>query len=78
MSFFEKLKRGLSKTKNAVVGQINELFKSFVRIDEDMLDELEELLFTSDTGASTTEYVLDELRARIKEKRLSDPQDAKA
>ncbi len=78
MSFFEKLKAGLSKTKAAVMGQINDLFKAFVRIDEDMLDELEELLICSDIGAQTTEYILDELRERIKEKRLSDPEDAKA
>ncbi len=78
MSFFEKLKAGLSKTKAAVMGQINDLFKSFVKIDEDMLEELEELLICSDIGAQTTEYILDELRERIKEKRLSDPADAKA
>ncbi len=78
MSFFEKLKAGLSKTKAAVMGQINDLFKSFVRIDEDMLEELEELLIVSDIGAGTTEYILDELRERIKEKRLSEPEDAKA
>ncbi len=77
MSFFEKLKAGLAKTKAAVMGQINDLFKSFVRIDEDMLEELEELLICSDIGAQTTEYILDELRERIKEKRLTDPEDAK-
>ncbi len=78
MSFFEKLKAGLAKTKAAVMGQINDLFKSFVKIDEDMLDELEELLICSDIGAATTEYILDELRDRIKEKHLTDPADAKA
>ncbi len=77
MSFFDKLKAGLSKTKAAVMGQVNELFKSFVRIDEDMLEELEELLICADIGASTTEYILDELKERIREKRLTDPQDAK-
>ncbi len=77
MSFFEKLKAGLAKTKAAVMGQINDLFKAFVRIDEDMLEELEELLICSDIGAQTTEYILDELRERIKEKRLTDPEDAK-
>ena len=78
MSFFEKLKAGLSKTKAAVMGQIDELFGAFVKIDEDMLEELEELLICSDMGAGTTEYILDTLRDRIKEKRLSDPADAKA
>ena len=60
------------------MGQINDLFKSFVKIDEDMLEELEELLICSDIGAGTTMYILDELRERIREKRLSDPEDAKA
>ena len=78
MTFFEKLKAGLAKTKAAVMGQINDLFKSFVKIDEDMLEELEELLICSDIGAGTTMYILDELRERIREKRLSDPEDAKA
>ena len=77
MTFFEKLKAGLSKTKAAVMGQINELFKSFVKIDEDMLEELEELLICSDIGAQTTEFILDELRERIKEKRLTEPDEAK-
>ncbi len=77
MSFFEKLKAGLAKTKAAIMGQINDLFKSFVKIDEDMLEELEELLICSDMGALTTEFILDELRERIREKRLTDPEDAK-
>ena len=77
MTFFEKLKAGLAKTKAAVMGQINDLFKSFVKIDEDMLDELEELLICSDIGASTTMYILDELRERIREKRMSEPEDAR-
>ena len=77
MGFFDKLKAGLAKTKAAIFGQINDLFKSFVRIDEDMLDELEEVLICSDIGASTTMYILDELRERIREKRLTDPEDAK-
>ena len=44
MGFFEKLKEGLTKTKNAIFKQVDNLFKSFVKVDEDMLEELEELL----------------------------------
>ena len=77
MTFFEKLKAGLAKTKAAVMGQIDDLFKSFVKIDEDMLEELEELLICSDIGAGTTMYILDELRERIRVKRLSEPEQAK-
>ena len=78
MGFFEKLKAGLSKTKNAFVGKIDNVLKSFVRVDEDLLDELEEILFCSDMGAETTEEVIDSLRERIKDGRLKDPADVKA
>lgn len=78
MGFFEKLKAGLSKTKNAVMGKIDGLLKSFVRVDEDLLDELEEILYCSDMGAETTEEVISELRDRIKDGRLKDPEDVKA
>ena len=78
MGFFEKLKAGLSKTKNAVMGKIDGLLKSFVRVDEDLLDELEEILYCSDMGAETTEEVISELRDRIKDGRLKDPEDVKS
>lgn len=75
MGFFQKLKAGLSKTKNAFMGRIDSLLKSFVRIDEDLFNELEELLITADVGVSTTEEILDELRARVKDGRLKKPED---
>lgn len=77
MGFFEKLKAGLSKTKNAVIGKIDGVLKSFVRVDEDLLDELEEILYCSDMGAETTEEVIDALRDRIKDGRLKEPEDVK-
>lgn len=72
MGFFDKLKSGLSKTKNAVVSQIDSVLKSFVKVDEDLLDELEEILYCSDMGAETTERVIGELRNRIKDGRLKE------
>ena len=78
MGFFEKLKAGLSKTKNAVMGKIDGVLKNFVRVDEDLLDELEEILYCSDMGAETTEEVIDSLRERIKDGRLKEPEDVKA
>lgn len=77
MTFFEKLKAGLNKTKTAVSDKIDALFKSFVRVDEDLMDELEELLITADCGVESTEAILNELRDRIKEKRISDAEQAK-
>ena len=78
MGFFDKLKSGLSKTKNAVVGQIDNVLKSFVKVDEDLLDELEEILYCSDMGAETTEEVIDELRERIKDGRLKQASEVRS
>ncbi len=78
MGFYEKLKAGIGKTKNAIMGGIDRVMQSFVRIDEDMLDELEESLIMADVGVETTEAILEALRRRIKEERLTDAKDAKA
>ena len=77
MSFFQKLKQGLQKTKNAFFGRIDGIFRSFVRIDEDFFEELEELLISADVGVETTEYILDALRERIKDEREKDPENIK-
>ncbi len=73
MGFFEKLKQGLIKTKDAVVGKIDDLFKAFVRVDEDLFEELEEILITADIGVEMTEEILDTLRDRVKEERAKEP-----
>ena len=72
MGFFEKLKAGLSKTKNAVVGQLDSLFKGFGKVDEELLEELEEILITADVGVNVTESIIDELRGRIKKGKLTE------
>ena len=77
MGFFEKLKQGLQKTKNAIFGRIDALFKSFVRVDEDLFEELEELLIEADIGVDTTMELLDKLRDHVKENRIKDPQEVK-
>ncbi len=77
MSFFDKLKAGLAKTKDTVFGQVDSLFKQFVKVDEDLLEELEELLITSDVGVSSTEEIIDKLRDKIKDERISDGDEAK-
>ena len=74
MGFFEKLKQGLNKTKNALVGKIDGIFSAFSKIDEDLYDELEELLISSDVGVNTTFNILDELRNRVKEKKIKEPE----
>ena len=77
MGFLAKLREGLSKTKNALFGRIDALLKHFVQVDEDLLEELEELLITSDVGVATTEEILDRLREQIKEGRLKQPDQIK-
>lgn len=72
MGFLDKLKIGLSKTKNAIFGQIDEVLKAFVKVDEDLLDELEELLIMSDVGVSATEEIMERLRDDVKSGRLKE------
>ncbi|MBE6622151.1 MAG: signal recognition particle-docking protein FtsY [Ruminococcaceae bacterium] len=77
MGFFEKLKAGLAKTKNAVFGRLDALFRGFSSVDEELLEELEEILITSDVGVNATESILDSLRARIKQDKITEPEQVK-
>lgn len=77
MSFFEKLKKGLAKTKNLLFKPFSDLFKNLRRIDEDLMEELEEILICADVGAATTEEILDTLRTEIKERGLKDSDEVK-
>ena len=77
MSFFEKLKRGLEKTKNAIFKPFVALFKSLRRVDEDLMEELEEILVCADVGAVTTDEILTKLREQIKENKIKDSDDVK-
>lgn len=77
MGFFDKLKAGLAKTRDALFGQISNLFRGFSKVDEEMLEELEELLISADVGVGATEEILDRLRSKIRAEHLSDPEDAK-
>lgn len=77
MSFFQKLKEGLSKTRQSFVSQVDRLFASFTKVDEDMLEELEELLIMADTGAAGAQEIIDTLRETLKAERITDPAQAK-
>lgn len=72
MGFFDKLKAGLSKTRESLTGEFNNVFANFVAVDEDLFENLEEALIMADMGASTTEYIIDELRDRVTYKRITD------
>ena len=72
MGFLDKLKSGLAKTKKAIFGQIDNVLKAFVKVDEDLLEELEELLIMSDVGVNATEEIIERLRDQIKSGRLKE------
>ncbi|MBQ5772842.1 MAG: signal recognition particle receptor subunit alpha, partial [Clostridia bacterium] len=71
-SFWKRVREGLTKTKSALFGQIDDLLKSFVKVDEELLEELEELLIMSDVGVNATEEIIDRLRDEIKSGRLKE------
>ncbi len=75
MGFLDKLKAGLGKTKNALMGQIDNVIKAFVKIDEDALEELEEALICADVGVTAAEEIIEMLRERIKDDRLKSRED---
>ncbi len=72
--FFDKLKQGLSKTRDNFTDKINEVLNLAVTIDEDLYEELEEILITSDIGMETTMDIIEELRAKIRKEKIADPQ----
>jgi len=78
MSFFDKLKAGLAKTKNAITNKINSVFSSYDKIDDDFYEELEDALITSDIGADTTMFIIDKLKASLKEKKIKEVSQGKA
>ena len=78
MGFLDKLKSGLAKTKNAIFGQIDNVLKAFVKVDEELLEELEELLIMSDVGVNATEEIIERLREQIKDGRLKEKEQVTA
>ena len=74
MGFFERLRKGLLKTKNALFGGLKNLFRS--GIDEDTLEELEEMLICADVGFNATEAIIERLRERTEEEHVKDADSA--
>lgn len=72
MGFFDKLKGGLTKTRENISEQINNVFSTFVKVDEDLFEELEEALIMADIGVETTEYIVAELRERVTHQRITE------
>ena len=78
LSWAQRLKAGLSKTRSALTGQIAGLFAGHAKIDEALYEELETILLTADVGVEATEHLLRELRARVKRDKLTEAADLKA
>lgn len=76
-SFFDKLKKGLEKTRNSFTDRINEVFQVAVYIDDDMYDDLEEALITSDVGARTAVDIIELLREKIRTEKISQVKNVK-
>ena len=77
MGFFDKLKSGLGKTRNSFSEKINSVFSNFRKVDEDLLDELEEILIMSDIGVETSTEIINKLRERIKLEKIQDEESVK-
>lgn len=77
MGFFEKLKQGLGKTRDSLNEKINNVFSNFRKVDEDLLEELEEILIMSDIGVETATEVIAKLRNRIKLEKITDEEGVK-
>ena len=77
MGFFDKLKNGLGKTRNNFNEKINNVFSNFRKVDEELLEELEEILIMSDIGVETSVEIISKLRERIKKEKIKDEQGVK-
>ena len=77
MGFFDKLKNGLSKTKTSFDEKMNDIFSNFRKVDEELLEELEEALILSDVGTTTASKIIENLRQRVKKENIKDEEGVK-
>ena len=77
MGFFDKLKTGLNKTKTSFDEKINNVFSNFRKVDEELLEELEEVLIMSDVGTETSLKIIENLRERVKKENIKDEEEVK-
>ncbi len=75
--FFEKLTRGLTKTRDNIVHGIDSIFGSFSAIDDDFYEELEEILIMGDLGIRTTDKIIEDLKEKIKERHIKEPSECR-
>ena len=76
--FFSRLVEGLTKTRNNIVSGIDALFRGFSKIDDEFYEELEEILIMGDLGVRATEAILEDLKKKVKENHIKQPEDCKS
>ena len=72
MGFFDKLKNGLTKTRESIATQVNNVFSVFVKVDDELFENLEEALIMADIGVETSTYIIEKLRDNVKHKHITD------
>jgi fused signal recognition particle receptor len=77
MGFFDKLKEGLQKTRKGITEKIDQVLVSFGKVDEELFDELEEVLISSDLGIDTSMKIIEDLKRKVKERKVTDPMAVK-
>lgn len=77
MGLFDKLKAGLAKTRDAFSDKVSDVFKVFVKVDEELFEELEEALISADIGVETSMYIIEQLREQVKKQRVTDGNEVK-
>lgn len=77
ISFLDRLKQGLRKTREGFVGRLETLLKGKKTIDSDLLDELEELLIEADLGVGVVIELIDNLKERVSQEGMTEPEDVK-
>ena len=77
VSLFDRLKQGLTKAKQGITDRIDEVLKAYTKVDEELLEDLEEVLITADVGVNTTMDIIEILEVVIRTKKITDPQDVR-
>lgn len=72
MGFFDKLKNGLTKTRESIAKQVNNVFSVFVKVDDELFENLEEALIMADIGVETSTYIIEKLRDNVKHMHITD------
>ena len=73
MSFFDKLKAGLTKTRKGITEKIDQVLVSFGKVDDELFEELEEVLIMADLGIDTSLHIIENTKQKVKERKITDP-----